>query len=176
MKSFYFRLTTNNNSTMMRSKQSLHTEVMRVRVRLRLAGVCPGLGQAGDFTEPGGASRRLPVTSQRWAEQWWGRGWRAPTSYQPQWQQEQSAETRDTNTEVSESVIFCLSSHHPKNTQKQGWSEDQWSGRNIYRESHQFLLHWPDRISSDNILQASDTVTSTRNQVNIPKIYLEPHF
>ena len=160
----------------MRSKQSLHTEVMRVRVQLRLAWVWPGLGQAGDFTEPGGASRRLPVTSQRWAEQWWGRGWHAPTSYQPQWQQEQSAETRDTNTEVSESVIFYLSSHHPKNTQKQGWSEDQWSGRNIYRESHQFLLHWPDRISSDNILQASDTVTSTRNQVNIPKIYLEPRF
>ena len=53
MKSFYFRLTTNNNSTMMRSKQSLHTEVMRVRVRLRLAGVCPGLGQAGDFNWAG---------------------------------------------------------------------------------------------------------------------------
>ena len=49
MKSFYFRLSTNNKSTMMRSKQSLHTEVMRVRVQLRLAGVCPGLGQAGDF-------------------------------------------------------------------------------------------------------------------------------
>ena len=25
------------------------TEVMRVRVQLRLAAVCPGLGQAGDF-------------------------------------------------------------------------------------------------------------------------------
>ena len=82
---------------------------------------------------------------------------------------DQSAETRDTNTGVSDSVILCVSSHHPR-SQKQGWSENQWSGRNIYRESHQFLLHWPDRISSDNILEAPDTVTSQRNQVNIPKL------
>ena len=66
--------------------------------------------------------------------------------------------------QVSDSVVPCHCYPHLTSTNS---SRNQWSEGNIYRESHQFLLHWPDRIFSDNILLAPDAVTSPGNQVNI---------
>ena len=71
-------------------------------------------------TEPGGASRRLPVSSHRWAAQWRGRGWQelppVTSHHSHSDNSKQSADTRDTNTatEVSDSVILCMSSSPSK--------------------------------------------------------------
>ena len=121
----------------------------------RLAQACPGW--AGDFNWAGrpvtpAACQQSEVSSA--VERTWVTRLPPVTSHQrghnDNWQQSAEWDKRHqhTATEVSESVIFCMSSSPETSKAKLVWGS-------VIRKKY-FLC--PERISSDNILQASDTI------------------